>query len=71
MECLDLSEASKMTLIHQGGPMTAKEASDFEKLKNFQLCLTARVWDEKAKEQNKKIYPIERYKDMMANVLKN
>ena len=49
--------------------MTSEEASDFEKQANFRLCLAARTWDEKAKEQNKSIDPIQKYKDMMKNVL--
>jgi len=44
-----LSAASKMTLIGQGGPMTAEEASEFEQSEWFEAKLNMRRWDEGAK----------------------
>ena len=44
-----LSEASKQTLILQGGKMTEEEANKFVKDEYFQLSLKMRYWDESAK----------------------
>lgn len=44
-----LSEASQQTLLHQGGPMTAPEAADFERNPYFNGILQLRRWDEQAK----------------------
>ena len=45
-----LSEASKQTLILQGGKMTEEEASEFVKNEYFELSLKMRFWDEAAKD---------------------
>jgi len=45
-----LSEASRGTLAHQGGPMSDAEARRFEALPNFQWILALRSWDEQAKD---------------------
>ena len=44
-----LSDSSRMTLIGQGGPMSAQEAADFEKDPLKDVKLRMRVWDEEAK----------------------
>ena len=44
-----LSEASKATLRHQGGPMSAAEAQAFESNPLFSRILELRTWDEAAK----------------------
>ncbi|CAK9018462.1 unnamed protein product [Durusdinium trenchii] len=44
-----LSEASKTTLRHQGGPMTAEEANAFEKEELHKIIVAMRHWDEAAK----------------------
>lgn len=44
-----LSEASLKTLEFQGGPMTADEATAFEKNPYFREILQVRGWDEQAK----------------------
>ncbi len=44
-----LSEASKQTLLFQGGRMTANEAKDFEQNPYFELIIKMRRWDEAAK----------------------
>ena len=46
----ELSEASKKTLIHQGGPMTSEEANIFRENPQFQAILRLRSWDELAKD---------------------
>lgn len=44
-----LSDASKQTLIWQGGKMTPEEANKFVKDDYFKLSLKMRLWDEAAK----------------------
>lgn len=44
-----LSEASKQTLLFQGGRMTQKEAESFEQNPYFELIIKMRRWDEAAK----------------------
>lgn len=64
-----LSEASKMTLVHQGGPMTAEEADAFEKSPTFDAILRMRSWDDQAKDPNLKIEPLEKYRDLCLDFL--
>lgn len=47
-----LSEASRETLRHQGGPMSQSEAENFEKDPLFDISLKMRTWDEEAKLEN-------------------
>lgn len=60
-----LSEASKSTLTFQGGVMSDEEARRFENDALFQLYLTLRGWDEKAKEENVPLPDLNMYKEMM------
>ncbi len=46
-----LSEASKATLVYQGGPMTEEEAKAFEAAPHFELCVKMRYWDDGGKTQ--------------------
>jgi 2-amino-1-hydroxyethylphosphonate dioxygenase (glycine-forming) len=46
----NLSEASKKTLVYQGGVMTAAEAERFENDPLFEASIRMRHWDELAKE---------------------
>jgi len=46
-----LSRASQMTLIHQGGPMNAEEAAEFEASDTFHTILDLRHWDDLGKER--------------------
>ena len=48
----NLSEASKKTLVHQGGSMTEEEAAAFEQDPFFKLNLKMREWDDKGKIEN-------------------
>ncbi|MFN8355604.1 MAG: HDIG domain-containing protein [Spirosomataceae bacterium] len=59
-----LSEASRQTLVFQGGVMTAQEAADFERHPLFQLSLRMRYWDEAAKETEQPIPDMNHYKQM-------
>ncbi len=66
-----LSEASKQTLIHQGGPMTETEAAEFEKDELFHEIIALRKWDELAKETNRPLPSLVVYKTMMIAHLSN
>jgi len=46
-----LSEASKETLVYQGGPMSPSEAEDFESDPLFDEMLRLRIWDEASKDE--------------------
>jgi putative nucleotidyltransferase with HDIG domain len=45
-----LSDASKQTLVYQGGPMNNDEAEKFRSHSQFELCLRMRTFDEAAKD---------------------
>ncbi len=59
-----LSEASRQTLSWQGGKMDTEEAAAFEAHFLFELMIKMRQWDEAAKEVNKSLPDMERYKSM-------
>jgi phosphonate degradation associated HDIG domain protein len=65
----ELSEASKATLLHQGGPMAADEAEAFEQDRLFDNYIALRRWDEQAKIANKPLVDLEHYKTMMLDHL--
>lgn len=56
-----LSEASKRTLVLQGGPMSVEEARTFEESPYFKDLLRLRSWDEQAKEPDAVVPGLERY----------
>lgn len=60
-----LSDASKVTLGFQGGPMTASEAKDFEDNPYHLSILRMRSFDEAAKVQGKKVPALDSYRQMM------
>ena len=52
-----LSEASKKTLVYQGGPLTDAEADIMEKDPLFREIVQMRRWDEEAKLENQPMPP--------------
>ncbi|CAL4122824.1 unnamed protein product [Meganyctiphanes norvegica] len=66
----NLSDASKMTLVHQGGPMTTCEVEKFTKDKNYEAILRMRSWDEKAKDPDAQTPSLQHYKDICGKYLK-
>jgi phosphonate degradation associated HDIG domain protein len=50
-----LSEASKETLVYQGGPMSAAEAEEFESDPLFEEMLRLRIWDEASKDEHMEV----------------
>ena len=57
-----LSEASKQTLVFQGGVMTEAEARAYEQAPYFDLSFKMRAWDEAAKETNLPPSDVARYR---------
>jgi len=66
-----LSEASKNTLIHQGGRMSAEEALQFEMDPLSAKYIALRRWDEQAKEPHKPLPALEYYRQLMVAHLSN
>jgi predicted HD phosphohydrolase len=64
-----LSEASKTTLQHQGGPMSAQEAAEFEQDPLKATILQMRSWDEAAKDPDAKVPSLESYREMLESLL--
>ena len=64
-----LSEASKMTLKFQGGPMTEDEATEFEENPLKNLIIKLRSWDERAKVEGEPIPDINIYRGMIVEHL--
>lgn len=64
-----LSKASQTTLKYQGGIFNDEEALEFEKGKNFVNYVKIRLYDDKAKEVNIKLKPLNYYKDMLLKYL--
>jgi phosphonate degradation associated HDIG domain protein len=64
-----LSEASKKTLNFQGGPMSVKEAEVFERHPLKLLIIKMRTWDEMAKDINKPLPDLKKYREMIINHL--
>ena len=67
----DLSEASKKTLVEQGGIMTEEEAKEYENDPLFEKSITTRRYDEMAKEVNYKTKPLSFYKELCRKYLSN
>lgn len=59
-----LSDASRLTLQHQGGRMNAEEADAFETDPMFDLFIKMRTWDDLAKITNKALPDLNKYKQM-------
>ena len=65
-----LSPASAKTLTFQGGPMSKDEVQAFEADPYIKDILKVRAWDELAKEENKPLPDLNRYKEMAIRHLK-
>ena len=60
-----LSEASKNTLLHQGGIMTPSEAAAFESDPLCDTYIALRRWDEQAQVENQPLPDLAKYKHMI------
>lgn len=66
---LQLSEASKKTLEHQGGMMTLEEAILFSENPHFDLYIKMRQWDEMAKCENDIQYDLKEIHQLIIGAL--
>ena len=64
-----LSDASKLTLEHQGGRMSAEEATAFESDPYFSEYIKMRTWDDKAKVVGKAMPSLKVFKEKSLNHL--
>lgn len=65
----NLSEASKKTLVFQGGVMNQHEAEIFESDPLFELSILLRKWDEEAKIEKVPLLPLEVLKEKCKTIL--
>lgn len=65
-----LSEASKQTLVLQGGPMTKEEVEAFEAEEYFDDMILIRLCDEQAKDPQMQVMGLEHYRPMLERHLK-
>ena len=66
-----LSDASKLTLQHQGGRMSAEEAAVFESDPMFDQYIKMRNWDDKAKVTGKEMLSLDVFKEKALSHLLN
>jgi predicted HD phosphohydrolase len=66
----ELSDASKNTLLQQGGVMSDFEADKFEKSEQFDVILKTRKWDEQGKYSEVETPPLQKYKRLCLEYLK-
>jgi phosphonate degradation associated HDIG domain protein len=66
---LKLSVASRETLKWQGGPMTSEEIRIFRLHPFFEDIIKVRLWDEKAKDYNAPILPLDFFHQFINNYL--
>ncbi len=64
-----LSEASVHTLNLQGGPMSAEETAEFEKLGHREDAVRVRIWDDEAKVPGKATPEFEHYAPVLRRVI--
>jgi predicted HD phosphohydrolase len=64
-----LSDASRVTLRHQGGPMGDDERRAFESLSYHEDLLRLRSWDERAKDPTLRVPGLSTYRDLLLDQL--
>lgn len=64
-----LSEASKKSLIVQGGVMSDSEKDSFEQIPHYEDALTLRRWDDLAKEKGIETAGLESYREIVQQCL--
>lgn len=64
-----LSDASKKTLVLQGGMMTKEEATKFEQEEYFEWSNKVRDYDDLAKEVGVELKPLEYYEGILRNYI--
>jgi predicted HD phosphohydrolase len=66
-----LSAASIETLKWQGGPMSQEEILQFKNQCWFDDIIKVRLWDEGAKENDAKTFPLEYFRALLVEYLLN
>lgn len=66
-----LSDASKQTLIYQGGKMSVEEIRKYMEDKNYRMYLRMRRWDDRAKVPNMKLPTFEEFIPYIIKSIKN
>lgn len=66
-----LSDASRLTLVHQGGPMSAAEQHAFESLPHHKALLRLRSWDERAKDPERSVPDLLSYRPLLRRRVTN
>ena len=69
-----MSDASKQTLVFQGGPMSEVEATNFEKCEMFETFIKFRSYDEQAKNTELNLSSeatkhLQRYREMLSKLM--
>jgi phosphonate degradation associated HDIG domain protein len=64
-----LSEASKHTLMLQGGPMNAKEVAAFQKNPFYKEAVRVRIWDDEGKRPGMATPPFRHYMPLLERVV--
>jgi len=68
---LQLTPASQQTLVYQGGPMTAEEATNFENLTHFEALIKMRNWDDQGKVKGAPVDSLDKYENMCKTLLES
>lgn len=66
-----LSDASRVTLTHQGGAMDDAERRAFEALPIHRALLRVRAWDERAKDPGRQVEGLAFYEPLLRDHLRN
>lgn len=66
-----LSEASRQTLIWQGGPMNEAETAAFREQPYFHDIIQVRIWDEEAKDPDVALLPIGYFRGLIHQHVSN
>ena len=65
-----LSDASKQTLVVQGGIMNSEEVKQFETNRYYREAVQLRKYDDNGKVANKTIHPIIHYQSLLGSLIK-
>ena len=65
-----LSEASKLSLTAQGGPMKPAEVLAFEREPAFEAALALRHWDDLGKDMSLVSPPLESFRDLLTKLVR-
>lgn len=67
----ELTETSRRTLERQGGPMDAEEVAEFERHPQWKEAVELRRWDDRGKDPEAVVPPLEDYEDDLRIVIQS